>query len=156
MLRSGSNLHKELVTIKRSINRVFALFAMLALLLVSAAAYADDTEVNLPHFTDGRINAFDINAPVGIFAVYAYPYADDINMGVLDSLEFWGYISSDTIDKVLSVTAAQIQDTDNSTGSAVVASANGYTLYRESDDTLTLVAPNLDGSTYQFNWTQSY
>lgn len=139
--------------------RSLVVLAVLALALMSFAAitYADD-EV-LPHFTDGRVNAFDINAPVAIFPVYVYPYADDINMGVLDHIEFWGYVysGSETIDKVLDVTAAQIQSADNSEGSVMVASANGYALYLEADDTLTLVAPTTpDGVTYQFNWEQSF
>ena len=132
--------------------RNLTILAVLALLLMSLAvvAYADD-DVVLPTIEDGRINKFDIASPVAIFANYGYPYADDINMGVLDSLEFWGITYTDHVDKVLDVTAAQIQSADNSAGSAVVASANGYTLYLEADDSLTLV-----GAGYTYNWTQAF
>ncbi len=145
---------------KHNAKRNLTVLVVLALALMSFAAitYADD-EVVLPHFTDGRVNAFDINAPVAIFPVYTYPYADDVNMGVLDHIEFWGYVysGSETIDKVLNVTSAQLNAADNSAGSVLVASANGYSLYLEADDTLTLVAPvTPDGVSYQFNWEQDF
>jgi hypothetical protein len=143
---------------KHKFTRTVKVFAVLALVLMSfaGAALADDDEVDLPHFTDRRINNFDINAPVAIYATYSYPYADDINMGVLDNLEFWGVLSDGNIDKVLDVTAEEILAVDNSEERAVVETAFGYTLYRETDGSLTLVGPNVDGSIYQFNWEQSY
>lgn len=145
---------------KFNVKRTLSVLAVLVVALLSFAAvtYASDDTVELPHFNDGRVNNFDINAPVAIFPVYTYPYADDVNMGVLDHIEFWGYVysGSDTIDKVLEVTAEQIQATDNSVSSALVASAYGYALYLETDDSLTLVAPTTpEGVTYQFNWEQS-
>lgn len=141
---------------KSSLSRTVSLIAVLTFILAAfaAVAYAEDAVV-LPHFSDGRINAYDIDAPAAIFAVYDYPYADDVDLGVLNRLEFWGYVNSEQIDKVLEVSAADILAADSSAGSAVVASANGYTLYREADGSLTLVAAHLDGTPYQFNWEQS-
>lgn len=132
--------------------RNLTILAVLALLLMSfaVAAYADD-DVVLPTIEDGRINKFDIASPVAIFANYSYPYADDINMGVLENLEFWGITYEDHVDKVLDVSAAQLQATDNSAGSAVVASANGYTLILEADGSLILT-----GAGYTYNWTQAF
>ncbi len=140
---------------KHKFTRSLSIFAVVALLLMSfaAAAYAED-DVDGAHFTDGRINSLDIDSPVAIYAIYDYPYADDVNMGVLDRIEFWGVISDDRIEKVLDVTADDILAADS--GEAV-ATGFGYTLYREADGSLTLVAPaNADGSVYRFNWTQSY
>lgn len=141
---------------KSSLSRTISLIAVLTVVLAAfaAVAYADDA-VELPRFTDGRINAHDIDAPVAIFAFYDYPYADDVDLGVLDRIEIWGYINSEQIDKILEVSAADILAADHSEGSAVVASAHGCTLYRESDGSLTLVATHLDGTPYQYNWEQS-
>ena len=132
--------------------RNLTILAVLALLLMSfaVAAYADD-EVVLPTIEDGRINKFDIASPVAIFADYSYPYADDINMGVLERLEFWGITYEDHVEKVLDVSAAQLQAADNSAGSTVVAAANGYTLILEADGSLTVT-----GAGYTYNWTQAF
>ncbi len=132
--------------------RNLTILAVLAFVLMSFAvvAYADD-DVVLPTIEDGRINKFDIASPVAIFANYSYPYADDINMGVLESLEFWGITYEDHVEKVLDVSSAQLQATDNSAGSAVVAAANGYTLILEADGSLTLT-----GAGYTYNWTQAF
>lgn len=132
--------------------RHLTILAVLAFVLMSFAvvAYADD-DVVLPTIEDGRINKFDIASPVAIFADYSYPYADDINMGVLERLEFWGITYEDHVEKVLDVSAAQLQATDNSAGSAVVAAANGYTLILEADGSLTLT-----GAGYTYNWTQAF
>lgn len=132
--------------------RSLTILAVLAFVLMSFAvvAYADD-DVVLPTIEDGRINKFDIASPVAIFADYSYPYADDINMGVLERLEFWGITYEDHVEKVLDVSAAQLQATDNSAGSAVVAAANGYTLILEADGSLTLT-----GAGYTYNWTQAF
>ena len=138
--------------------RNLTLFAVLALLLLSfaVAAYADD-EVVLPEINDGRINEFDIDAPVAVYAIWSYPYADDVNMGVLDRLEFWGIDGDGNVVKVMDVSAEQILNAELSDGSAVVASAFSYTLYHEADGSLTIIAPTAtDGVAYQFNWVQSF
>ncbi len=139
---------------KQSIKRIVPLVVVLAVVFMSAAAVsAEEDTVELPHFTDGRINNFDINAPVAIFTYFDYPYADDINLGVLNRIEFWGLLYDGSIDKVLEVSAEDISSAE-ADGESIVATNYGYTLYLESDGSLTLVAPNFsDGSTYQYNWT---
>jgi hypothetical protein len=139
-------------TMKRSI-RIVSLLAVLSLFVFAAVAYADDDTVPVPTIADGRINAHDVAAPVAIFAYYDYPYADDINLGVLDHLEFWGFTGSDSIEKMMNVTANDIASAEVTDGTSVlIASANGYGLYKEADGSLTLSAPAYG---YQFNWVQS-
>ncbi len=138
--------------------RNLTILAVLALLLLSfaVAAYADD-EVVLPSIHDGRLNEFDIDAPVDVYAVYSYPYAADVNMGVLDHLEFWGIDGDGNVVKVMDVSADQLLSAELSDGSTVVASAFSYTLYREADGSLTIIAPTATaGIAYQFNWEQSF
>ncbi|MFN8452396.1 MAG: hypothetical protein U0521_28290 [Anaerolineae bacterium] len=120
-------------------------FAVLVMLVAAAVVSADDDTVDLPQIADGRVNSYDIAAPVAIYDYYAYPYADDVDAGVLDRIEFWGLDGQ----KVLTVSRQQLVDTPITTGSsALVASGNGYSLYKEADGSLTAVVGN-----YQFNWT---
>ncbi len=129
------------------------LLAVLALSVfaVSIVGAEDNSTDYLPTINDGRVNEYDIAAPVAIYDVYSYPYADDVDMGVLDHIEFWGIPSgSDTIQKVMNVTAAEITAATPTAGSSVLVASNaGYSLYKEVDGSLTLVAP----FNYTFNWT---
>ncbi len=141
---------------KRSLNlsRLMVLLTVMALAVFAVSVVsAQDDSTNLPTINDGRVNEFDIAAPVAIYDYYSYPYADDVNMGVLDHIEFWGIPSGgDNIQKVMNVTAAEIVAADTSAGSSVlVASNDGYSLYKEVDGSLTLVGP----FNYTFNWTPS-
>ncbi len=139
---------------KRSLNlsRLLVLLAVLAMAVFAVSIVsADDDTTNLPTINDGRVNAYDIAAPVAIYDTYSYPYADDVNMGVLDHIEFWGIPSGgDSIQKIMNVTAADIAAVTPTAGSsALVASNAGYSLYEEIDGSLTLVGP----FNYVFNWT---
>lgn len=129
--------------------------AVLALSVFAVAVVgAEDTSTDyLPTINDGRVNEYDIAAPVAIYDYYAYPYADDVDMGVLDHIEFWGFpwgANDNDIQKVMNVTAAEINAaTPAANASVLVASNAGYSLYKEVDGSLTLVGP----SNYVFNWT---
>lgn len=142
---------------KRNVSRIASLFAVLSLLVFAVVASADDDTEALPSINDGRINNLDVAAPVAIFAYYDYPYADDVNLGVLDTIEFWGQTGGETFEKVLNVTTHDIQSAEVTDGTSVlIASGFGYSLYKEADGTLTLIAPaDAEGKVYQFNWTQS-
>ena len=78
---------KRYVTLSRLV-LVFAVLIM-AVFAVSVSAEGEDT-VPLPSINDGRVNNFDIDAPVAIYDIYVYPYADDVNMGVLASCRVLG------------------------------------------------------------------
>ncbi len=139
---------------KRHMNfsRLMVLLAVLAMAVFAVAVSAEDDSTSLPTINDGRVNEYDIAAPVAIYDVYSYPYADDVNMGVLDHIEFWGIPSGgDTIQKVMNVTAAEINAAAPTGSSVLVASNAGYSLYEEVDGSLTLVGP----FNYVFNWTPS-
>lgn len=128
----------------------------LSLLVFAFSASAADDTATLPSINDGRINKFDIAAPVAIFENFIYPYEDDVNYGVLDSVEFWGYTGSDSFEKVLEVTRAEIEAATPGDTSVLVATGYGFSLYKEVDGSLTLVAPaDAEGKAYEFNWTPS-
>ncbi len=130
-------------------NRIVIVFAALVMMVFAVASVsADSTDTSyLPTINDGRVNEYDIAAPVAIYDLYDYPFADNVNMGVLDRVEFWGTNGQ----KVLEVSRAQIVSAVPTSGSSVlVASGSGLSLYKEVDGSLTLI----DGS-YLYNWTPS-
>ncbi|MBE2267711.1 MAG: hypothetical protein IAE80_05725 [Anaerolinea sp.] len=134
------------------VKRTLSLFAVVVLVIMSfaVAAYADE-EVILPKIDDGRVNAFDIDAPVAVYELRVYPDAEDVDYSVLSSIEFWGIISDGVVDKVLEVSAADVEAGISASSMTIIAADNGYLLCAEVDDTLTLIAPN----GYSFNWTPS-
>lgn len=137
------------------LNRLALVIAALAMMVFAVAVSADE---DVPAISDGRINSTDIAAPVAIYPYYSYPYADDVNMGVLDTIDFWGKVwDGDEFEKIMSVTSAEIAAADTSSGEAALIASNfGYALYKETDGSLTLVAPpDFEGKGYQFNWEQS-
>ncbi len=101
--------------------------------------YVEDVGL-VPVFDDGRLNAFDINAPAAIFAQREpRPVLDENGQQVWDGetpvyedhlvrIEVWGYLpGTDTIGKVLEVTPADLSASLTS-GKAYTISAYGYTL----------------------------
>ena len=135
------------------------LIIALALSLVLAAfvggVSADDTET-VPAITDGRVNGVDIAAPVAVFCELTYPYADDVNLGVLDSVTLWGLTNSDDgiFHEVSTVSADTIAAAQAAGGQVLVSEAYGYSLYANADGSLTVVAPpDAEGKVYQFTWT---
>lgn len=129
-----------------NLNGLVLVFAALAMVVFAVAVSAEEDDTSyLPAISDGRVNSLDIDAPVAIYDLYAYPYADDVNAGVLDRIEFWGLDGQ----KVLEVERAQIVNAQASAGTSVlVASGSGYSLYKEADGSLTAVV-----GAYVFNWT---
>jgi hypothetical protein len=135
---------------------IVTVMALSLMVFAFSASAADEDTATLPSINDGRVNKFDIAAPVAIFEHFIYPYSDDVNYGVLDTIEFWGNTGGDSFEKVLEVTRAEIEAASPDTTSVLVASGFGYSLYKEVDGSLTLVAPaDAAGNAYQFNWTPS-
>ncbi|MFN8529466.1 MAG: hypothetical protein U0670_12710 [Anaerolineae bacterium] len=142
----------------RSFKRTLAITMAAVSLIAGAAVYAgDDSTAELPTIHDGRINEFDINATVVIYENYVYPYEDDVNMGVLDSIEFWMVNSDGLVVKAMEVPASVITSAEvTGDTSVLIAAENGVALYKEVDGSLTVVGvPQSDGTAYHFNWTPS-
>lgn len=98
--------------------------------------YADD-DTSVPTFSDGRVNNWEIDAPLAVFCVF--DETDD--GGVFQRVEVWGLDSL----KLLEASAAEINAAQ---GAQVLASADGYTLAALSSGSFEVSAPN----GYTFDW----
>lgn len=123
----------------RKITIVLTLLSVLALGMV--ASHADDVDPSVPAISDGRVNSLDIAAPLAVYCQFDYPY-DDVNVGVLRSVDVWGFVG-DEIEQVISVPAADLTTAD----AGLLASQGSYGLYLEADGSLTTA-----GANYTFNW----
>jgi hypothetical protein len=126
------------------------LAVMIGVVGVGAAA-ADDAE-DVPMIEDGRVNAWDIAAPVVVYCTFEYPDADDTDLGVLDSVELWSvFINEEDAAQgslALTVTSEEIDAAGVPVDEAVViATDNGVSLYRGVDGSLTAAAGG-----YTFTW----
>lgn len=136
--------------------RIMMLFIAVLALGVGVIYAEDDSEtMDVPTIDDGRVNSWDIAAPVVVFCEFDYPYADDENMGVFDTMELWGATGEDEFQLVATVTAQEIEDAGvDADSSTLLVSAYGYSLYRETDGSFTVTAaPDADGKVYRFNWS---
>jgi hypothetical protein len=120
------------------------------------------TAIPAPHHSDGRVNAYDIAAPVAVFCKLTYPDANNTALkvanrfgGVLDRVELWGVTDGTRqFHEIAMVPAATINGTPNTLGVHVDAEGFGYSLYHNADGSLTVVAPpDQRGFSYRFTWT---
>jgi hypothetical protein len=119
------------------------------------------TPIPAPHHSDGRVNAYDVAAPVAVFCKLTYPDANNTALkvvdryrGVLDRVELWGITDGTRqFHEIAMVPAATINNTPNTLGMHVDAENLGYRLYHNVDGTLTVVAPpQANGFVYRFTW----
>lgn len=137
------------MNITRKFRIVFLSVMAIAALAIAGAAFASD---EIPSFDDGRVNLYDIASPVAVYCSFDYPYADDVNMGVLDDVQAWALNGNDVFEKVIDVTAQDIAEaaeaTADDSSTTILDSGAGYALYLEDDSSLTLASAG-----YSFNWT---
>ncbi|MCC6616148.1 MAG: hypothetical protein IT320_21940 [Anaerolineae bacterium] len=136
-------------------NWKMVLLLVVVLALGVGVVQAQDEEENVPTISDGRVNSWDIAAPVVVYCTFEYPNPDDVNAGVFDTIELWGATGEDEFQLVATVTADEIEaagvDAESST---VLTSAFGYSLYRAADGSFTVAAaPDAEGKVYSFNWS---
>jgi hypothetical protein len=138
--------------------KLFKVTVLLAFVLtIGVSAIFADEDDSVPMIEDGRVNAWDIAAPVVIYCTFDYPYSDDPDMGVLDTIELWALVTIDDNvqgSMVLEVSADTIEEVGYSTDSdTVIASASGFTLVRATDASLYVTAPaDAEGKVYSFSW----
>jgi hypothetical protein len=115
----------------------------------SIAAADDDT--SLPYFTDGRMNAYDIAAPVVIYCIN-----EDVSEGAMQSIDLYAQRYSDGAwEAVLSVPAADILEAMEVERDEAVELGNeyGYAVWLNTDDSVTVVAPaDASGNVYSYTW----
>ena len=121
-----------------------ALFAVIGVGVIQAQG-----EMNgIPVFSDGRVNNWQIDAPVAVYCVF--DHTEDVNVGIFQQITVWGLNN----DELFHATAADISAAQasfskvNAPTTTTLAAADGYTLSLLSDDTFQVSAPN----GYVFNW----
>jgi hypothetical protein len=145
---------------KRIAVTLLALFVMFGMITMAAAQ--DDGLVpvdsenygTIARFNDGRLNAFDIAAPVAVY--YSYDrvpaYTGGPNLDVLRSVQVWAYNPDlGTSQKVVDAPIATLlADEPNLVDDPFVV--GGIALHHTDNGYFTLQAPNADGTTYTFSW----
>lgn len=131
-------------------------FVALTVVVLAVGVGAISADDGVPAISDGRVNSWDLAAPVVVYCQFEYPDADDPNAGVLDYIELWGLNGEDYFEQVAVVTAEEIDAADvNAEASTLLASGSGYSLYRETDGSFTAAAPaDAEGKVYTFNWAR--
>ncbi|MFN8379462.1 MAG: hypothetical protein U0452_12410 [Anaerolineae bacterium] len=116
---------------------------------------------NAPHISDGRVNAYDVAAPVAVFCKMTYPDRNNTSLkvvnrfnAVLDRVELWGVTDSTRqFHEIAMVPGSTINATPGTLGVHVDAEGYGYALYHNADGSLTVVAPpDQNGFVYRFTW----
>lgn len=118
--------------------KVLVMVAVLAVFGVGVIQ-ADDTDV--PTFSDGRVNNWQIDEPAAVYCVF--DHSEDVNVGVFERVEVWGLSG----EKLLEAGAAQI---DAAPAGTVLASNWSYTLTKLTGSSFELTAPN----GYTFEWAR--
>lgn len=140
---------------------LFAVLLVVVALFSATFAFADGDEVG-PMINDGRLNAFDINAPVAVYREsVTVPLLDENGIQIWQEVDgvyqleyqdqfsgygLWAYTSDGSIDKIAEVSAAQI---DAAVGMSTLVQVEGYSVtYDAATSTFTVVAAN----GYSFSW----
>lgn len=131
----------------RAVKFGIVMAAAAVLLLGAMSASAESINPSIPHFSDGRVNAYDLTAPLAVYCHFNYPDASDVNKGVLDSIEVWGF-EGRSIRQQLWVDAETIDAVGvNMNGEQQIAAHNGYALNRTADGGFSVT-----GANYRFEW----
>lgn len=131
---------------------------IMVLAVGSGAVSADDNTHkvadNQLYILDGRVNSWDVAAPVAVYCRFDYPYADDVNMSVLTSIEVLGINYANNGELLFSVDAAAIDAAGTSPAQdTLLGSGGGTSLYRATDGQFYIVGPaNEKGEPYIFTW----
>jgi hypothetical protein len=139
---------------------LFALFALVMVVGVSAVMADDSSDNPKPVFNDGRLNAFDAGAPIALYYTYDEQHSvasdgSDVKTEVLSGVEALAWDNqTGTSSLALNATVDQInQVTATCTSNCVVAESNGYTLNYSASGWLWVTTPaDSEGKTYSFQW----
>ena len=109
---------------------------------------AQGEENGIPIFSDGRVNNWQIDAPVAVYCVF--DHSEDVNVGVFQQITVWGLNSNELLYATAAdITAAQASLSQvNTSATTTLAAADGYSLSQLSNGSFEVSAPN----GYVFNW----
>lgn len=121
--------------------RLFKLVCALGFVLALGVGviHAEEDIQGVALFPDGRVNNWQIDAPVAVYCVFS----GSEETTVFERVEVWGLENQ----KLLEASAAQI---NAAASTETLATANGYTLTKLADGSLQAAAA--DG--YSFTWAR--
>ena len=141
----------------KKLNILASLALVVALFVAGGIVAADDDADNLPVIADGRMNAYDIAAPVVVYCVYEdVGEGDEVWYGDRVGVDLYAQRYTDGAwESVLRVPVEDIQDgmADERDEAVELGAQSGFALWLNADDSLTVVAPaDFEGKTYSFSW----
>ena len=132
------------------------LLVVLALSLLASAGVvlAQDEEPIPPFFTDGRLNGYDLAAPVVVY--YTHDTVAGTNWGefneVITGLELWRVSGEGIGQKILELTNDEINEAVARGHMVFESDAPGFDLNVGSNGWLWVQCPGCDGKIYTFEW----
>jgi len=128
---------------------VVAMFAVIGVGVIHA-----DEDNGIPVFGDGRVNNWQIDAPVAVYCLF--DNTENVNVGIFQQIAIWGLNNNELLHaSAADINAAEAKFTSLKPTSKskpvtmmTLDSADGYTLSLLKDDTFQVSAPN----GYVFNW----
>jgi hypothetical protein len=135
---------------------IVGVLALALMVGVGFAAAEDETE-DVPVIADGRVNSWEVAAPVVIYCDFeGYSLDDGTEYSVMTQLDLYALPYSDGAwENVVSVSADALADAmaDEREESVLLVGNLGYGLYLNADDSLTATAPaDAEGKVYNFSW----
>ncbi len=139
---------------------VFALVFAFGAVNAFASGGSDPHQVYVPSngtwtsaYTDGRLNAFDINQSVAVYYTYNTVMAWDANgvpydTHVVSGLQLWAIDGDGVGQMVLNVPAAQLNAAVAAGHDAQIAASNGFTVNYSATGYFWISSP----SGYTFTW----
>ncbi len=128
----------------------------LALMVGVGIAAADDTE-SVPVIADGRVNSWEVAAPVVIYCDFeGYSLDDETEYSVMTQIDLYALLYSDgTWENVVSISADALATAmaEEREETMLLVSNLGYALSLNVDDSLTATVPaDFEGKVYSFTW----
>lgn len=131
------------------------LLIVAALTLVASVGWvgaADSTDSSVPLIADGRVNAWDIGAPVVVYCTFdSYTLEDGTEVSDLQAVNLVALrYEGGSWENVVSVSADTLTSalTEPRTESVLLDSNEGYSVFLNADDSLTAATAG-----YSFNWS---
>lgn len=119
--------------------RSVKVLVVVAIMVVFGVGVINAEDENVPTFSDGRVNNWQIDEPVAVYCVFDHTV--DVNVGVFQRIEAWGLDG----EKLLEASAAEISAAPAGT---VLASNFSYALTKLTGSSFEISAPN----GYSFTW----
>lgn len=131
--------------------------AVLTLIVSVGWVGAADTDTSIPLIADGRVNAWDIAAPVVVYCAFdSYSLEDGTEVSDIQAVNLVALRYEDgSWENVVSVSADSLTEAiANADGESALLDSNyGYSLFLNADGSLTATAPaDAEGKVYDFTW----